>query len=66
MSRSNHRWYRYGLSQDDYDSRLAEQGGLCGVCRSAPKIIMQKQDGINFDFVEDNVKHTSENAGCIV
>ena len=100
MSQSNHRWYRYGLSQDDYDSRLAEQGGLCAVCRSAPKVVngvepplsvdhnyttgdnrgllcsncnlilgfagdsqerlrraiayLQKHDGINFDFVEDN------------
>jgi len=99
MERS-HIWYRYGLSQADYDSRLAEQGGLCTVCRCAPKFIngierplsvdhnhrsgenrgllcdscnlilgfardsqehlrrlivyLQKHDGINFDFVEDN------------
>jgi hypothetical protein len=100
VSPLNHRWYRYGLSQDDYDSRLGEQGGLCAVCRCAPKFIngierplsvdhnhrsgenrgllcdscnlilgfakdsqkhlrrlivyLQKHDGINFDFVEDN------------
>ena len=99
MERS-HIWYRYGLSQADYDSRLAEQGGLCAVCRCAPRIVngierplsvdhnhrsgenrgllcdscnlilgfakdsqehlrrlivyLQKHDGINFDFVEDN------------
>jgi hypothetical protein len=56
MERS-HIWYRYGLSQADYDSRLAEQGGLCAVCRCAPRIV----NGIERPLSVDHDHITSEN-----
>jgi recombination endonuclease VII len=28
--------YRYGLSKEDYERMLDEQGGVCAICGSAP------------------------------
>ncbi len=35
-SRTYHLKRRYGITAEDFDVMLAEQGGLCAICRSAP------------------------------
>ncbi|MGY5883212.1 endonuclease VII domain-containing protein [Modestobacter lacusdianchii] len=35
-SRSYHLTRRYGITADQADQMLADQGGLCGLCRAAP------------------------------
>ena len=34
--RVSHLWKRYRLTLDDYERMLAEQGGRCAICKSAP------------------------------
>jgi recombination endonuclease VII len=35
-SRNYHLRHRYGIGVEDFDRMLAEQGGLCAICREAP------------------------------
>jgi hypothetical protein len=59
--RARHRgWalkYKYNLSEQEYDKRLAEQGGLCGLCHRPP--------GEDELFVVDHDHETEEVRGLI-
>jgi hypothetical protein len=52
-------WYRYGLSEEDYQSLLDEQGGLCAVCRSAPKVV----NGVERKLSVDHSHRSGRNRG---
>ena len=34
--RNNNLWYRYGITEEDYDNLFSMQGGVCYICTNPP------------------------------
>jgi hypothetical protein len=54
-------WYRYGITQDEYDSLFEQQGGLCAVCRSRPEV----RNGIERRLAVDHSHKSGRNRALL-
>jgi hypothetical protein len=54
-------WYRYGITQEEYDSLFEQQGGLCAVCRCPPEV----RNGIERRLAVDHSHKSGRNRALL-
>ena len=54
-------YYRYGLSADEYDEMVSEQGGLCKICRRPP----ESRNGIERKLAVDHSHKSGRNRALL-